>query len=219
MSSSPAVRAYIGLGANLGDAAASLAAGVTALEALGGVRVAAVSPLYATAPWGSADQPEFRNAVAALDVLRRSPDAETDALALLADLKRIERDEGRQARARWGPREIDLDLLLYGRHRIDVDRSTGARSIDAELDPAKATKRLEVPHRHLGDRLFVLAPLADLAPRLVPPGWTETIRSRMRAVAADEPVDSVRVVGEWDAAAGRWSPVDDGSAEASGRLR
>jgi 2-amino-4-hydroxy-6-hydroxymethyldihydropteridine diphosphokinase len=219
MSARPTVRAYIGLGANLGDAAASLADGVAALDALKGARVRAVSRLYATAPWGVTDQPEFRNAAVALDVTRRSTDPDIDALVLLADLKRIERDEGRQARARWGPREIDLDLLLYGRHRIDVDRSTDARSIDADLDQAKAAKRLEVPHRHLRERLFVLAPLADLAPRLVPPGWTETVESRRGVVAAGEPPGSVRVVGEWDAATGRWSPVDDGSGVASGGLR
>ena len=219
MSGSRTVRAYIGLGANLGDAAASLTDATAALDASSGVSVRAVSRLYATAPWGFVDQPEFRNAAVAIDVTRRSTDPDVDALALLADLKRIERDEGRQARARWGPREIDLDLLIYGRHRIDVDRPSDARSIDAELDRAKATKRLEVPHRHLRERLFVLAPLADLAPRLIPPGWTETIESRRRTVAAGEAPGSVRVVGEWDAAAGHWSPVDEASRQPSGGLR
>ncbi len=210
MSARPTVRAYIGLGANLGDAAATMAAGVAALDDLPGVRVRAVSRLYATAPWGYTDQPEFRNAAASLDVMGASAGAEADALALLASLKAIERSGGRQARARWGPRELDLDLLLYGRHRIDVDRSAGARSIDADADPEKAAKRLEVPHRHLRERLFVLAPLADLAPRLVPPRWTETIESRRRAVAADEPPGSVRVVGEWDDASERWVGSEDG---------
>jgi 7,8-dihydro-6-hydroxymethylpterin-pyrophosphokinase len=94
--------------------------------------------------------------------------------------------------------------LLYGRHRIDVDRSADARSIDADADPEKAAKRLEVPHRHLRERLFVLAPLADLAPRLVPPGWTETIETRRRQVAAIEPPGSVRVLADWDVASERW---------------
>lgn len=204
MSARPTVRAYIGLGANLGDAAATMAAGVAALEALPGVHVEAISKLYATAPWGFTDQPEFRNAAVAVDVVRRSGEVEADALALLASLKEIERSGGRQARARWGPRELDLDLLIYGRHRIDVDRSMGGRSIDADVDPEKAAKRLEVPHRHLRERLFVLEPLADLAPRLIPVGWNETIETRRRAVAADEPPGSVRVVGTWDAASGRW---------------
>ena len=219
MSARPTVRVYIGLGANLGDAAATMAAGVAALDELVRVRVRGVSNLYATAPWGFVDQPEFRNAAVALDVAGGSAGAEADALDLLASLKAIERSGGRTARARWGPRELDLDLLLYGRHRIDVDRTAGARSIDADADPAKAAKRLEVPHRHLRERLFVLAPLADLAPRLVPPGWTETIETRRRVVAAGEPTGTVRVVGEWDASARRWVSAEDLPAEPSGGPR
>jgi 2-amino-4-hydroxy-6-hydroxymethyldihydropteridine diphosphokinase len=204
MSARRRVRAYIGLGANLGDAPATLAAAVQALGDLVGSHVRGVSRLYATAPWGMTEQPEFRNAVVALDVDRPSGEPEADALALLASLKRIEREGGRQARARWGPRELDLDLLVYGRHRIDVGRPTSGRSLDADLDPAKAAKRLEVPHRDLGKRLFVLAPLADLAPRLVPPGWSDRVSTRRDEVARDEPAGSVRVVGQWDAAAGAW---------------
>ena len=219
MSSRPTVRAYIGLGANLGDAAATMAAGVAALDELSGIRVRRVSDLYATAPWGYTDQPEFRNAAVAVDVVGGSAGAEADALDLLGSLKEIERSGGRKARARWGPRELDLDLLLYGRHHIDVDRTAGARSIDAVVDPAKAAKRLEVPHRHLRERLFVLAPLADLAPRLVPPGWTETIETRRRVVAAAEPPGTVRVVGEWDGSAERWVPTEHPSAKLSGGPR
>ena len=219
MSARPTVRAYIGLGANLGDAAGTMAAGVTALDELSGIRVRRVSDLYATAPWGYTDQPEFRNAAVAVDVAGGSAGAEADALDLLGSLKEIERSGGRKARARWGPRELDLDLLLYGRHRIDVDRTAGARSIDAVVDPAKAAKRLEVPHRHLRERLFVLAPLADLAPRLVPPGWTETIETRRRVVAAADPPGTVRVIGEWDGSAGRWVPTEHPSAKPSGGPR
>jgi 2-amino-4-hydroxy-6-hydroxymethyldihydropteridine diphosphokinase len=219
MSARPTVRAYIGLGANLGDAAATMAAGVAALDELSGIRVRRVSDLYATAPWGYTDQPEFRNAAVAVDVAGGSAGAEADALDLLGSLKEIERSGGRKARARWGPRELDLDLLLYGRHHIDVDRTAGARSIDAVVDPAKAAKRLEVPHRHLRERLFVLAPLADLAPRLVPPGWTETIETRRRVVAAAEPPGTVRVVGEWDGSAERWVPTEHPAAKPSGGPR
>jgi len=204
MSARRRVRAYIGLGANLGDAAATLAGAVTSLEALQGVRVDAVSRLYATAPWGVTDQPEFRNAVVGLDVTRRSSDPEAAALELLASLKRIERQAGRQVRTRWGPRELDLDLLLYGRNRIDVDRPPEARSVDAGVDQAKGAKRLEVPHRDLGERLFVLAPLADLAPRLVPPGWSESVATRRDTIARTEPAGSVRVAGEWDQQSRRW---------------
>lgn len=198
------IRAYIGLGANVGDAAATLADAVRGLADLPGCRVAAVSPLYATAPWGVVDQPEFRNAVVALDVGTDRP-AEGAALWLLGRLKTLERAAGRRRRARWGPRELDLDLLVFGRHRISVERTPAGRSLDADVDPRKATRRLEVPHRELRDRLFVLAPLADLAPGLVPPGWIETVGTRHRRVAAEEPPDSVRRVGTWDAALGRWA--------------
>jgi 2-amino-4-hydroxy-6-hydroxymethyldihydropteridine diphosphokinase len=200
------VRAYVGLGANLGDAAGTLAWAVAALDRLPGVRVRAVSHLYATAPWGVADQPEFRNAVAAVDVTTPagfdSPD--TAALRFLARLKEIEREAGRRPGRRWGPRELDLDLLVFGRHRIRVKRPADGRSLDAETDPSKAARALEVPHPDAGERLFVLAPLADVAPRLVPPGWSVTVETSRRAVAATEPPDSVRPIGSWDARLGRW---------------
>jgi 2-amino-4-hydroxy-6-hydroxymethyldihydropteridine diphosphokinase len=216
MSRRRTVRAYVGLGANLGDAARSLAAAVASLGALPGVAVRGVSRLYATAPWGVTDQPEFRNAAVALDVEIDSRDPATAALELLGRLKVIERGAGRQPRDRWGPRELDLDLLVFGRHTIDIERSPDARSVDAGTDAAKAAKRLQVPHRDLGERLFVLTPLADLAPRLVPPGWSETVDARRRQVAASDPPGSVRVVGEWAPGLGTWrapgSVADVGSS-------
>jgi 2-amino-4-hydroxy-6-hydroxymethyldihydropteridine diphosphokinase len=196
--SDPSVRAYIGLGANLGgDPAAILARAVGALDGVPGIRVRAVSPLYVTAPWGVTDQPEFRNAVVAIET-RLAP------LELLAALKTLEREAGRRAGRRWGPRELDLDLLVYGRQRIRLERPPEARSLDAADDPGKAARLLEVPHRDLAERLFVLAPLADLAPRHVPPGWHETIGTRRATVAAGEADDAVRRVGVWDAARHRW---------------
>ncbi|HUP54704.1 MAG TPA: 2-amino-4-hydroxy-6-hydroxymethyldihydropteridine diphosphokinase [Methylomirabilota bacterium] len=197
------VRAYVGLGANVGDAPATLAWAVAALATLPRARVAAISPLYATAPWGVTDQPDFHNAVVAVDV-PAGPDPGAGAIALLSQLKDLERSAGRRRRRRWGPRELDLDLLVFGRHRIDVDRPPDARSNNAGRDPAKAARRLEVPHRDAGERLFVLAPLADLAPRLVPPGWTDTVETRRRRVAAAGPPDAVRRIGVWDADRGRW---------------
>ncbi len=218
MSASRTVRAYIGLGANVGDAARTLASSIAAMDAIPGIRVTGVSRLYATAPWGVADQPEFRNAAVALDVQTGGGDPAAAALDLLGRLKTLEREAGRRRRARWGPRELDLDVLVFGRHRIDVERPPAARSIDAEQDPANAAKRIQVPHRDLGERLFVLAPLADLAPGLVPPGWTETVETRRRRVAAGEPTGSVRVVGEWDPAAGAWRPAPAGPpSRGSGR--
>ena len=199
------VRAYVGLGANVGDAAGTLAWAVNALGEMPGVRLRGVSPLYVTAPWGVTDQPEFHNAVVALDV-RAGPDPAAGAIALLGQLKTLERLAGRRRRARWGPRELDLDLLIFGRHRVAVDRLPGARSLEAGTDPVKATRRLEVPHRDAGERLFVLAPLADLAPGLVPPGWHHTIATRRREVAAAEPTGAVRQVGRWDAGSGTWRP-------------
>ena len=184
-------RAYVGLGANLGDAAGTIAAGIHALSALPEAGLRGVSRLYATEPVGVTDQPEFRNAAVALDV-PTGPDPETGALALLVALKGIERAFGRQKRERWGPRELDLDLLVFGSHRIDVERPPEARS----QDPTKPTD-LVVPHRLAGERLFVLAPLADLAPGLVPPGWTETVASARARRERVEGNDAVRPVATW----------------------
>ena len=194
------VRAYIGLGSNLGDAAGTLAGAVHALAALPGARIRGVSRLYATAPVGVLDQPEFRNAAVAIDV-PAGADAATGASALLGALKDLERSFGRHPRRRWGPREVDLDVLVFGRHRIDVERPSGGRS----ADPAKAGLPLVVPHAEAHDRLFVLAPLEDLAPRLVPPGWHETVSraaARRRRVEGEE---AVRPIASWDGAG--WRPL------------
>jgi 2-amino-4-hydroxy-6-hydroxymethyldihydropteridine diphosphokinase len=157
------VRAYIGLGANVGSAKATLTAAVHALAALPGASLAGVSRLYVTTPVEVADQPDFHNAVVALDV-PAGPGGlgATGPIALLLALKSIERAFGRQDRFRYGPRELDLDLLLFGEERIVVERPEEGRS----PDPAKATRLLEVPHPEAGRRLFVLAPLSDLAPRV-----------------------------------------------------
>lgn len=183
---------------------ATIAAGVHALAALPGVRLGAVSKLYATVPVGVADQPEFRNAVVALDVPAGS-DPASGALALLVALKQLERAFGRGDRQRWGPRELDLDLLIFGRHRIAVERPPDARS----SDPAKPTD-LVVPHLLAGERLFVLAPLADLASRLVPPGWHETVESARRRQAQIEGPDAVRPIATWDDARSAWVAREGG---------
>ena len=200
------IRAYVGLGANLGDATATLAAGVHALAALPGVRLAGVSRLYATAPVGVLDQPEFRNAVVALDV-PAGPEPETGALALLVALKGLERAFGRRERGRWGPRELDLDLLFFGRHALRVERPAAARSDD----PTKpAVQWLEVPHAGARERLFVLAPLADLAPGLRPPGWGESVATaRSRAEAVEGPA-AVRPVAAWATTTGAWQTTTAG---------
>jgi 2-amino-4-hydroxy-6-hydroxymethyldihydropteridine diphosphokinase len=138
------------------------------------------------------DQPEFRNAAAALNV-PWAPDPDTGAIALLIALKDIERAFGRQARPRWGPRELDLDLLLFGADRVVVPRPAAARS----ADPSKPTD-LVVPHRLAAERLFVLAPLADLAPGLVPPGWSETVEQARERRERAEGRDAVRAIARWD---------------------
>jgi 2-amino-4-hydroxy-6-hydroxymethyldihydropteridine diphosphokinase len=194
------VRAYVGLGANVGDARRTLAAAVRALAALPGARLIGVSGLYATRPVGVEDQPDFLNAAVALEV-PAGPDAATGALALLLALKGLEAAFGRLDRPRWGPRELDLDLLVFGRHRIDVARPDAARSADPALT---GVQRLVVPHAAAADRLFVLAPLADLAPRLVPPGWGATVARRRDERAAVEGPDAVRRLAGWDPAARDW---------------
>jgi 2-amino-4-hydroxy-6-hydroxymethyldihydropteridine diphosphokinase len=213
------VRAYIGLGANLGDAEATLTEAVHALAALPGTRLRGVSRLYATEPVGVTNQPEFRNAVVAIDV--PSPaDKERGSITLLAALKELEREFGRRTRERWGPRELDLDLLVFGRARINIERPAATRSIDADTDPAKAAKVLEVPHPAAPSRLFVLAPLADLAPGLVPPGWGETVETARLRREREDGADAVRAIGEWDPRRRRWRRLGrsrGSSAEVTGR--
>jgi 2-amino-4-hydroxy-6-hydroxymethyldihydropteridine diphosphokinase len=137
--------AYVGLGANLGDREAMLRSALDHLASEPGVRVVAVSPFRDTAPVGIVDQPRFLNAAAAVET-------ELAARDLLDRLLAIERRLGRTRNGpRFGPRTIDLDLLLYGEEQID--------------EPG-----LEVPHPRLHERLFALEPLVDLDPGLVVPG-------------------------------------------------
>ncbi|HEX2754728.1 MAG TPA: 2-amino-4-hydroxy-6-hydroxymethyldihydropteridine diphosphokinase [Candidatus Limnocylindrales bacterium] len=196
------VRAYIGLGANLGDADGALARGIRGLAALPGARLRAVSRLYATEPVGVVDQPPFRNAVAALDV-PAGRDAATGATALVIALKQLERAFGRQDRERWGPRELDLDLLVFGRALLSIDRPPKGLS----LDPGKADLLLVVPHRDAADRLFVLAPLADLAAGLVPPGWPETVASAAARRRIVEGAAAARPIAAWDPATSAWAAI------------
>jgi len=139
------VRAYVGLGANLGDREQMLRRAVERLGEVEGVDVTAVSQLRETDPVGVVDQPRFLNGAAALDTTL-APRALLDALlALERGLGRVR--DGR----RWGPRTVDLDLLVYGDLSID--------------EPG-----LTVPHPRLHERRFVLEPLAELDPELEIPG-------------------------------------------------
>jgi 2-amino-4-hydroxy-6-hydroxymethyldihydropteridine diphosphokinase len=196
------VRAYIGLGANLGDSGSTIAGGIRALATLPETRLHAVSRLYATAPVGLVEQPWFRNAVVALDVPAGS-DPAAGAIALLVGLKGLERAFGRRERVRWGPRELDLDLLVFGRARLAIDRPPEGVSLDA----GKADGVLVVPHREAGERLFVLAPLADIAPGLVPPGWHETVATAAARRRGVDGPDAVRPIATWDGEASAWVPI------------
>jgi 2-amino-4-hydroxy-6-hydroxymethyldihydropteridine diphosphokinase len=197
------VPTYIGLGANVGSAADTIGKAIRALAALPGAALVGVSRLYATEPVGLVNQAEFRNAVAALDV-PAGPDPETAATALLIALKQLERAFGRQRRERWGPRELDLDLLVFGSAEISVDRPAEGESNDR----GEFGRLLVVPHPEAHQRLFVLAPLADLAPQLEPPGWGETVEAAMRRQQQREGEDAVRPVARWDDERG-WLPLPE----------
>lgn len=200
------VRAVIGLGANVGDAAATIRDAIHALSSLPGAGLAAVSRLYVTAPVGVTDQPGFHNAVVLVDV-PAGTDPETGALDLLVDLKAIERRFGRRQDRRWGPRVIDLDLEAFGSHAISVERPPEGRSLDVAT---KGVTLLVVPHASARARLFVLAPWADVAPDQWPPGWQESVaEARDRRQAVEDP-EAVRAVARWDASAACWSPLEAG---------
>jgi 2-amino-4-hydroxy-6-hydroxymethyldihydropteridine diphosphokinase len=199
----PTVRAVIGLGANVGDAAATIRDAIHALADLPGSRLLAVSRLYATAPVGVTDQAEFRNAVALLEV-PAGADPASGALDLLVVLKGLEREFGRRRRRRWGPREIDLDIEAFGDHAIAVERPPEGQSLDVAV---KGVKLLIVPHEQAAQRLFVLAPWADVAPDQRPPGWPDTVAGARARAAAAEPPDAVRPVADWDAELRDWRAI------------
>ncbi|WP_145008695.1 2-amino-4-hydroxy-6-hydroxymethyldihydropteridine diphosphokinase [Pseudomonas oryzihabitans] len=134
-------RVYLGLGSNLAEPRQQLEAALQALAEVADSHLVAVSSFYASDPLGPPDQPRYVNAVAALDT-RLAP------LALLDATQAIEQQQGRVRKdERWGPRTLDIDILLFGARLIDEPR-------------------LQVPHYHLQARAFVLYPLADLAPEL-----------------------------------------------------
>lgn len=141
------ITCYIGLGGNLNKPLETIKSAVEALKALPDSEWVGVSPFYQSQPMGPADQPEYVNAVAAIRT-------QLPALTLLDHTQAIENTHGRVRKDnRWGPRTLDLDLLLYGDQRIE-------------------NERLTVPHYGMKEREFVLYPLADLAPELVLPCGT-----------------------------------------------
>ncbi|MCF6435297.1 2-amino-4-hydroxy-6-hydroxymethyldihydropteridine diphosphokinase [Pseudoalteromonas sp. MMG022] len=135
---------FIGLGANLNDPVSQLKNAISALETLPNSQLACCSRLYGSKPMGPQDQPDYINAVACLHT-ELAPEALLDAL------QNIEQEQGRvRKNERWGPRTLDLDILLFGNEVIQ-------------------TERLTVPHYGLCDREFVVYPLLEIAPELVLP--------------------------------------------------
>ena len=135
------VRVYLGLGGNVGDVKTSMISAIEAIGNLPDTKVSSVSRLYKTPPWGDTDQDWFLNACVEIET-RLAP------LDLLDSVKAIEKNLKRQHTRRWGPRTIDIDLLVYGKSGFTHER-------------------LELPHPRMLDRSFVLKPLSDIAGNLL----------------------------------------------------
>jgi len=132
--------AWLGLGGNIGDVAAAMAVALRGFDDRPDCTVALVSPVYKTPPWGVVDQPWFLNCCAEIKT-SLSPE---DLLEVCQDAERVGKRERIQ---RWGPRTIDVDILIY----------EGVEQVE---------QRLTIPHPRIGERAFVLVPLADIAPSL-----------------------------------------------------
>lgn len=145
-------RAFVALGANLGDARATVIQAMDAIDGLPGTRVVARSSLWRSAPVDAAG-PDFVNAVVAIDTT-------LDPLALLAELQRLEHAALRERPYRNAPRTLDLDLLRHG-------------------DASMHTEHLTLPHPRMNDRAFVLRPLAEIAPMLVPAAWLDAVAGQV----------------------------------------
>lgn len=159
--------AYLGLGSNLGDRHRHLRGAVDAVARLPGTSIAAASPIYETLPMGPDGQSKYLNMAARIET-RIPPEA------LIDHLQQIEKRLGRaplHEREPWGPREIDIDLLLYADHVID-------------------TMDLRVPHPGLAQRWFVLRPMTDLAPDLSHPTLGRTMRQLLEDVEAGQASDT-----------------------------
>ena len=146
------ITTYLCLGGNLGDRMAALTEALRLLDVTSGMRRAVCSSVYETEPWAVADQPNFLNLVAAYETILSPED-------LLTACKSVEAEVGRVASYRWGPRLIDVDILLYGDRVVDL----------AEPD-------LQIPHPRMAQRAFVLVPLAEIAPHTCVPPQGDTVQ-------------------------------------------
>ena len=161
---------YLSLGSNRGDRRKHLASGIEKLSGKPGIIVQRISSLYETEPWGKVDQPEFLNC--ALEIFTELAPEE-----LLMVLRSIERSAGRRPGiAKWAPRVLDMDILIYGKLVID-------------------SPELTIPHPRLIDRRFVLEPLCELCPDLVLPGQGIDICSALSQCKDNEAVR--KLSGEW----------------------
>ncbi len=169
--SAPATRCLIALGSNLGDRLENLRVGLDELAAIDGVVIDAVSKLYETAPVGGPDEqgPYLNAALAATITL--------GAAELLANMHRIEAIRERERTIHWGPRTLDLDLLIYG-------------------DLVSDTPSLQVPHPRQHERRFVLVPVCDVAPDLVHPVLGRTM-SELLSELPVEPGDLTAIAEHW----------------------
>ena len=154
--------AYIGFGSNIGDRLSYITDAIHALMEIEGIILQAISSLYETAPVGNEAQDDFLNGVVSIKT-HRSPHT------LLHTLKQIESNIGREHRIRWGPREIDMDILIYD-------------------DLVAETPNLTIPHPEMHLRRFVLVPLAEIAHSLVHPIFNETIQTLLEHLADDKAV-------------------------------
>ena len=158
---------YIGLGSNLDDPVRQVGDALLEMREIPGSQLLRHSRLYRSTPIGPQDQPDFVNAAAMLETA-------LGPFELLDALQQIEKRHRRERSVRWGPRTLDLDLLLYADRRID-------------------SPRLQVPHPQMHRRAFVLVPLHEIAPQLTVPG-----QGALAVLLADVDMQGLRAVGEVD---------------------